>query len=531
MEDATHCTCYSKIQVDKDDCHHIFLGKPKQASEEEYMPVNCKEIGLAIMHQHIQDAGGRLAKELAKWLRKGLKELEAGFLREIDRFQSNFMQTQELHYMQELSSERKYATLYSYTKSLPVNGAKNEAAMGELNKCLLEMLDKASDGLKKALNKFAAAAQYKPAFAAYNKDEVLILEGEPSEGEKNVISALKSADMSTKVKAVRISSRLAVGDRVASELASRLQVYPISVLYLAGQNISDANAEVLAQAVFSNKALSAFCVASDKISDTGAKAVAKAARNSRSLTMFYLHGLEISSFGARAVLEAVKGCPLSVFFLGGNRISYAGIAAVAEVVKGWQLSVFCLVSDKMLDAGAKDAAKAVKDCPLSVFYLGGHKISDSGATAVAETLSSGECASTLSALYLLGGCIFDSGVKKVADAVRGCPLLSEFYFGDRLISGETVEYILEGMAGFNAIRSVNICIGDIIGEHMDSCINRLQKRGVARQFKLRFQCGTWAAQDVCNEFADQWGEKLAEFRVVPSILGLFMEDVILGVPK
>ncbi len=78
-----------------------------------HAPENCKEVGLAIMRQCIQDTGGGLAKVLlAKGLRKGLKELEAGVLREIDRFQESCMQTKELREMRKLDSEGRYAELY-----------------------------------------------------------------------------------------------------------------------------------------------------------------------------------------------------------------------------------------------------------------------------------------------------------------------------------------------------------------------------------------------------------------------------------
>ncbi len=173
------------------------------------------------MHQHVQCAGGRLAKWLAKRMRNTLKELEARLLREIDRFQESCIQTKELCNMKRLDSEGKYAELYLYAKSLNAGGTENEVAVGELNKRLLEMLDKTSDELKKALSKFAAAKKHKPVFAEYAKGEVLVLKSESYKKEEQVVSALKNADMS-KLKAIYIDSRYAVGGCVVSELASRL---------------------------------------------------------------------------------------------------------------------------------------------------------------------------------------------------------------------------------------------------------------------------------------------------------------------
>ncbi len=148
-----------------------------------------------------------------------------------------------------------------------------------------------------------------------------------------------------------------------------------------------------------------------------------------------------------------------------------------------------------------------------------------------KTLSSGGGANTLSALSLWSERISDSGAKKVVDAVRSCTRLSEFCLYCKLVSGETVAYILDDLACISTIRNVNLWISEISKEQMDSCLSKMQKSGVARQLKLRFQCDTEASDGVCKKFAAEWNAKLAEFRIVPSIANLFVEEVILGVPK
>ncbi|MDR3715203.1 MAG: hypothetical protein P4L51_20510 [Puia sp.] len=105
--------------------------KLEHEAETGHATENFKEVVLSILQQHIQCAGGSLAKELAKGLRKVVKELEAGLLREIDRFHESCVQTEELRKMRKLYSEERYAELYSYAKSLPVGDAKNEAATGD----------------------------------------------------------------------------------------------------------------------------------------------------------------------------------------------------------------------------------------------------------------------------------------------------------------------------------------------------------------------------------------------------------------
>ncbi len=480
MEDVAHCAVHAGRPTKYVcPCKNFLLCetcKKKHVSDTQHAPESCKDVGLAILHQRIQDANGRQAEELAKGLKMALKEFEDGLLREIDRFQESCMQTEELRTMRKLGSKGRYAELYFYAKNLPADGAKNEAAVEELNKRLLETIDQASDGLKKVLKRFVVVAQYKPVFAAYKKDEVLVIDDKSHDDEEQVVSALKTADMS-KLKAMYIEPWPVTGDRVALELASRLQTHPVSALYLGDCIVSDTGAAKLAQAACRGKLLSAFGIVSAKISDTGAKAVAEAVKGCP-LSVFYLGSFNISDSGAKAVAEAMKDCSLSVFYLASSKISDSGAKAVAEAMKDCPLSAFCLFGGEISDAGAIAVANAVKDCPLSVFYLYGIKISDPGATAVAETLSSGGCASTLSAFYLGGNRISDSGAKKVADAVRGCTRLSVFHLDSELISGETLAYILGSMAGVSTIRSLSLCISKIGKMQMDSCLSRMQQSGV-----------------------------------------------------
>ncbi len=537
MEEVAHCKPHCErpaeyVRLASKNLHLCGVCRLEHAKETGHATENCKEVGLAIMNQHIQCAGGRLAKEKAKELAKGLievvKELEAGVLREVDRFQKSCAQNDEqCGKMQQLDRKGKYDELYLFAKSLPAGDATKE-----LNKRLLEMIGAASAGLKKIRSEIApATAQYKPVFAAYQKDEAFVL-GESVRDREKVISALHSADMSTKIKAIRIHIGCTSGDSVASELASCLQQahHTISALYLGGRDISDAGAQLLAQAAFQNKSLSAFCIASSSISDTGARAVAEAARGCHSLTMLYLHGWRISDSGALAVAEAVKDCPLSSFYLGGCRISDSAAISIADKVKDCPLSAFCFWSSEISDAGAIAVADKVKDCSLSAFYLGGRDISDSGATAVVETLSSDGCANTLSAFCLESRCLSDSGAKKVADVARCCPKLSSFCLDCKLISGETAAYILEGMAGASTIRSVSLRVGEVSEGKMNSCLDRLQQSGTAKRLKLRFRCDTEAAQSVCDEFAAEWDAKLAEFMIIPVIVSLFENEMILGSP-
>ncbi len=539
MEDVAHCIVHhKKVEYVCPTCRNFPMCetcKRDHVNGTGHAPENCKEVGLAIMRQRIQDAGGRVAKEPAKAMREWLKELEAGILREIDRFQSSLAQG-ECCKMQELESEERYAELYFYAKGLPAGGSKKEAKMREIQECLTKVLDIASSELEKVRSKIAAKAmapQSKTVFGAYKKDEVFAFKDDLCEDKGKVLSALKSANMS-KFKAVYIDSSRSVGDLVASELASCLQAHPMSALYLCGDYVSDIGAGMLAQAAFHNKSLSAFCVLSQGISDTGAKAIAKAARNCRSLTTFCLFGWKIRDSGAMDVAEAVKGCQLSVFHLGSSDISDAGAISVANAVKNCSLSVFYLniVLGNISDAGAIAVAKAVKDCSLSVFALRNDGISDEGATAVAAEILSGGCASTLSAFYLGSNNISDLGAKKVADAIKNCPLLSAFDLGSPSLLGETVAYILKNIAGTSTIiRSVNLAVREFSKEQMDSFLDLLQQSGTGKQLKLQFKCDDDNDMIVCKKFAAEWNGKLAEFRIVSSMNWILHDDTFLGVPQ
>ncbi|MDR3502718.1 MAG: tetratricopeptide repeat-containing serine/threonine-protein kinase, partial [Legionella sp.] len=99
----------------------------------------------------IQDADGMPAKELDKGFTMVAKELETGLQQVIDKFRS----------------ARAQAELHLHAKSLPADGARSEAAMGELSKRLLKIVDTASDKLKKMISKINPTEQHKPVVSTY----------------------------------------------------------------------------------------------------------------------------------------------------------------------------------------------------------------------------------------------------------------------------------------------------------------------------------------------------------------------------
>ncbi len=478
MEDKIYCTLHRKRPAEYvcascnlsmcESCNQVHI------NDAVHWPESCKEVGCALMHKRIQEADGKQqTKELAKLLRKTMKELEAGLLREIDKLQFNSELPKELCEMQKLEHEERYAELYFLVKGLDAN---NETTMRELGKRLMDTVDTASDTLKKVQSMIIALAtrvipQHKPMLTAYKRDEVYsIMPDSYAATADYVLSALDS----DKYKAMFIWPLFRIGDEGATALASALQTHPVSAFFLFDNNISDIGAESLAKAAFRHDRITMFCLDSNIITDAGAKAVAEAVRNCPSLNTFYISSLAIS------------------------------------------------------DPGAKTLANAMKGCPLSVFGLVGDKISDAGAIAAAEIISS--CAGTLCTFFLGSSRISAAGAKKVTNVVsKRCRAITEFYLGSEPLSGEALTYILEAMAGISSIRSVNIYIGgDVSKEHMDSCLTKLQQSEAGKLLKLRISCEGDNAKSVCGKCVTEWNGKFVEFQIVEHIGHIFVKEVILG---
>ncbi len=483
MEDKIHCALHSNRPAEYvcPYCNNLPMCescKQEHIIDQGHQPANCKEIGCKLMRLRMREPEkNQLTKELAKMLRKIVKELEAGLLGEIKKLQSNWELAKGQHEMQKLNREGRYAELYFYAKNLPVDCANNNGALQKLKECLLEKFYAASEEVDKSQSKIIALAmpriapQFKPMLATYWRNEVFLIKPDSDiDTKQNVLSALKSTNMSM-FKAIFILPWCRIENQVALELASILQMSSVSALYFEGRDISDIGAEALAQTAFHNNSLTMFCIRGENISDAGAEAVAKVARN----------------------------CPfLYTFYIGGHSIS---------------------------DTGAKTVAKALKDCPLTAFGLWGDKISDSGAIAVTKIISS--CNRTLSAFLLSSRDISADGAKKVVDMVRSWPLLSEFYLSGQRLSEETLAYILEAMAGVSCIRSVNLYIGGVASKgQIDYCLARLQFSGVAKQLKLRFQCED--NESMYEKYIADWKEKFAELRIVEYVTLPFIEERVLG---
>ncbi len=451
--------------------------KQEHANAERHSPENCKEVGLALMRQRIENTSGKLqTEELTRGLMGVMKELEAGLLREIDRFQASLAQNEDVSKMRGLEREGRYAELYFYVRGLPVVAAKSEGEVQDIRKRLTKMVDTASDGLKALRDKAAATTavpQYKPMFATYKEDEVLFFDKLLcGYDDSKMVSALHSAaeGMSNKVKAAFITSSIINEYRLTIEIASILRTNPVSALYYSGSQISDDCAELLANALLDMKSLSVFCLNTVFVSDRGVKAVAVAARCCPSLTTFFLQGGMVSNSGVKAMTELMKGCPLSAFG----------------------------------------------------FMSGG--ISDEGETALADMISS--CSSTLSAFSLKEPKISDAGIKKMADAARNCHLLSAFYLGCNPLSGEMLAYVLEAVTGASSsIRLVSLYIA---GEQLDSCLMKLEKSWIGRQLQLQLLCNN---ESVCVACATKWSGKFSGLKISPHDWPGFIEEVVLGTRK
>ncbi|MDR3414087.1 MAG: hypothetical protein P4L87_24520 [Formivibrio sp.] len=178
--------------------------KQEHVEEEKHQPESCKEVGRALMRKRIQEIDGKQqTTELAKILRKTMKELEAGLLREIERLRLDSELPKEQCEMQKLEREERYAELYFFVKGRTVDATNSEATIQELRKRLLNTMDTASAGLKRVQSMIVAAAtrvapQHKSMFAAYGRDDVFLLKPDSyTATTDNVVSALKSDEFNT----------------------------------------------------------------------------------------------------------------------------------------------------------------------------------------------------------------------------------------------------------------------------------------------------------------------------------------------
>ena len=189
-------------------------------------------------------------------------------------------------------------------------------------------------------------------------------------------------------------------------------------LDLSENDISDAGATCIAEAIKVNKTLTTLDLSFTGISDVGATCIAEAIKVNKTLTNLYLSENRISDAGATCIAEAIKvNKTLTNLDLSLNGISDAGATCIAEAIKvNKTLTNLDLSHNGISDAGATCIAEAIKvNKTLTTLDLSFTGISDAGATCIAEAIKVNK---TLTNLYLRRNDISDAGATCIAEAIK-----------------------------------------------------------------------------------------------------------------
>ena len=155
-----------------------------------------------------------------------------------------------------------------------------------------------------------------------------------------------------------------------------------------------------------------------------------------------LESNNIGDAGATALAEALKvNTTLQTVNLQFNKIGDAGATALAEALKvNTALQTVNLEDNEIGDAGAVELAEALKvNTTVQTVHLGSNKIGDAGATALAEAL---KVNTTLQTVNLEDNRIGDAGAAAIFDALNKnttCSVtLSRNVFGFAAIQGKRI---------------------------------------------------------------------------------------------
>ncbi|KJE97750.1 hypothetical protein CAOG_07854 [Capsaspora owczarzaki ATCC 30864] len=208
-----------------------------------------------------------------------------------------------------------------------------------------------------------------------------------------------------------------IGSDGAQEIAEALKVNTtLTKLYLESNEIANAGALAIAEALKVNRTLTELYLRDTRIGGAGAQAIAEALRVNTKLTLLDLEVNQIGDTGAQAFAEALKvNTTLSWLLLWQNQIGDAGALAIAEALEGnTMLEYLFLEANQITDVGAQAIAEAPKvNTRLEILYLEVNQIGDTGAQAIADAL---KVNTTLTSLTLQGNCIGNVGVQAIDEA-------------------------------------------------------------------------------------------------------------------
>ncbi|CAF1472311.1 unnamed protein product, partial [Didymodactylos carnosus] len=91
-----------------------------------------------------------------------------------------------------------------------------------------------------------------------------------------------------------------------NKVLEKLRSNDTTILDVASNNISDAGAKAIAEALKTNQTLTELNIENNNISDAGAKAIAEALKTNQTLIVLGIQNNNISDAEAKAIAEAVK---------------------------------------------------------------------------------------------------------------------------------------------------------------------------------------------------------------------------------
>ncbi|XP_066024120.1 NLR family CARD domain-containing protein 3 isoform X3 [Pocillopora verrucosa] len=261
-----------------------------------------------------------------------------------------------------------------------------------------------------------------------------------------------------------------IGDAGATCIAEAIKVNKtLTNLDLRRNGISAAGATCIAEAIKVNKTLTNLDLSHNDISAAGATCIAEAIKVNKTLTNLDLSHNDISAAGATCIAEAMKvNKTLTNLYLYGNRISAAGATCIAETIKvNKTLTNLYLSVNDIGDAGATCIAEAIKvNKTLTNLYLYGNRISAAGATCIAEAIKVNK---TLTNLYLSVNDIGDAGATCIAEAIKVNKTLTNLYLEKNVISAAGATCIAEAIKVNKTLFILDLSVNDI-GDAGATCI-------------------------------------------------------------
>ncbi|XP_011270583.1 hypothetical protein, variant [Capsaspora owczarzaki ATCC 30864] len=209
------------------------------------------------------------------------------------------------------------------------------------------------------------------------------------------------------------------GEVEAEVLAEGLKVNKaLTWLYLYENQLGDIGAQAIAEALKVNTTLIKLNLPENQIGEAGAQAIAEALKVNTTLTKLNLSWNQIGGAGAVAIADALKlNKTVTTIYLSGNQIGDAGARAIAEVLKvNTTLTELGLSENQIGDAGAQAIAEAIKvNKILTNLELGWNQIGDAGAQAIAEAI---ELGTTLTRLNIWYNCIGSAVAQLITEAKK-----------------------------------------------------------------------------------------------------------------